>query len=221
QDAFWVREQQLFPVIEPYQVDVINAMEYYLGDGGGSTDDMICAVIQNDVYGEAGLEGLEYASEQMGFEIATVARYAAGDQAFTAQVTQLSNSDCDMVFATALPTEFGGLTGTAAQMGFAPRWIAQSPAWVDELAAGDLGPYLEENVWIVALGREWGDPASTDMTAMVERVAKYRPEQDPDYYFTFGYLQAWAATQLLEAAVANGDLSREGIVSAMNGLAAL
>jgi ABC-type branched-subunit amino acid transport system substrate-binding protein len=221
QDAFWVREQQLLPVIEPYQIDVINAMSYYLGDGGGSTSDTICAVIQNDVYGEAGLQGLEFAADQMGFEIAAVARYAAGDQSFTAQVTTLANADCDMVFATALPTEFGGITGTAAQSGFAPRWIAQSPAWVDELAAGPLGPYLEENVWIAALGREWGDPASTEMTAMVDRVAKYRPEQQPDYYFTFGYLQAWAADQVLEAAIANGDLSREGIVNAMNGLSEL
>jgi ABC-type branched-subunit amino acid transport system substrate-binding protein len=218
QDAFWVREQNLFPVIEPYQIDVINAMSYYFGDGGGSTDDTICAVIQNDVYGEAGLEGLQFAADQMGFDIATVTRYAAGDQSFTAQVTELSNAGCDMVFATALPTEFGGLTGTAAQMGFAPRWIAQSPAWVDELAAGDLGPYLEENVWVVSVGREWGDPASVDMTAMIDRVAKYRPEQEPDYYFTFGYLQAWATDQLLAAAVANGDLSREGIIAAMNGL---
>jgi ABC-type branched-subunit amino acid transport system substrate-binding protein len=221
QDAFWVREQNLFPVIEPYQVDVINAMSYYLGDGGGSVDDTICMVIQNDVYGEAGLEGLEYAAEQFGFDIAAVTRYAAGDQDFTAQVTELANAECDMVFATALPTEFAGILGAAAQRAFEPQWIAQSPAWVDELAATPLGDYLEAHVWVVALGREWGDPASADMTEMVERVATYKPDQAPDYYFEFGYLQAWAAHQLFEAAVANGDLSREGIINAMNGLTAL
>ena len=57
-------------------------------------------------------------------------------------------------------------------------------------------------MWIVALGREWGDPTSPDMTEMVERVATYKPDQSPDYYFEFGYLQAWAAHQLLETAVA-------------------
>ncbi len=221
QDAFWVREQNLFPVIEPYQVDVINGMEYYLGDGGGSVDDTICAVIQNDLYGEAGLEGLEFAAENMGFEIATVTRYGSGDQDFTAQITELVNTDCDMVWATALPTEFGGLLGTAAQSGFTPRWIAQSPAWIDVLALGALADYLEANVWVVALGREWGDPASATMTEMVERVAKYKPDQAPSYYFTFGYVQAWATHQLLEAAVANGDLSRQGIIDAMNGLSQL
>jgi len=218
QDAFWIREQNLMPVIEPYQIDVINAMAYYVGDGGGSVDDTICAVIQNDLYGEAGLEGLEFAAAELGFEIAAITRYGAGDQAFTAQVTELVNAECDMVWATALPTEFGGILGTAAQSGFAPRWIAQSPAWVDALADTPLADYLEANVWIAALAQEWGDPSSVDMTAMVERVAKYKPEQEPSYYFTFGYIQAWATHQVLEVAVANGDLSREGIISAMNGL---
>lgn len=218
QDADWVRMQNLLPVVEPYQVDVINAMAYYLGDGGGSVDDTICAVIQNDLYGEAGLEGLEFAAAEFGFEIAAVTRYGAGDQAFTAQVTELVNAECEMVWATALPTEFGGILGTAAQSGFTPRWIAQSPAWIDALADTPLADYLEAYVWVAALGKEWGDPASADMTAMVERVAKYKPEQTPSYYFTFGYIQAWATHQVLEAAVANGDLSREGIIEAMNGL---
>ncbi len=218
QDAFWVREQNLLPVIETYQVDVINGMSYYLGDGGGSVDDKICAVIQNDLYGEAGLEGLEFAAGEFGFEIAAVTRYGAGDQAFTAQITELVNAECDMVWATALPTELGGLLGTAAQSGFTPRWIAQAPAWIDALAATPLADYLQAYVWIVSSGQEWGDPNSADMTAMVERVAKYKPDQTPSYYFTFGYIQAWASHQVLEAAVANGDLSREGIITAMNGL---
>lgn len=218
QDAFWVREQNLLPVIEPYQIDVINAMSYYLGDGGGSVDDTICAIIQNDLYGEAGLEGLEFAAKEFGFEIAATTRYGAGDSSFTAQITELVNAECDMVWATALPSEFGGILGTAAQSGFTPRWIAQAPAWIDILALGDLAPYLTENVWIAALAQEWGFEGSADMTAMVERVAKYKSDQAPSYYFTFGYIQAWATHQVLEAAVANGDLSREGLISAMNGL---
>ncbi len=218
QDAFWISEQNLFPVVEPYQIDAINAMAYYVGEGGGSVDDVMCAIIQNDVYGEAGLEGLEFAGQELGFELAAVTRYGAGDQDFTAQVTELVNTECDMVFATVLPTEFGGILGTAAQSGFTPRWIGQSPAWVDELADTPLADYLQAYVWIAAIGKEWGAADSQGMTDVVDRVAKYRPEQEPDYYFTFGYLQAWGTHQLLEAAVANNDLSREGLVSALNGL---
>lgn len=42
----------------------------------------------------------------------------------------------------------------------------------------------------------------------------YAPDQEPDIYFNFGVLQAMAMVQILEEAVANGDLSREGIMSA-------
>ncbi len=101
---------------------------------------------------------------------------------------------------------------------FTPRWIAQSPSWIDALAATPLADYLQAFVWVAASGQEWGDPNSADMTAMVERVAKYKPDQAPSYYFTFGYIQAWATHQVLEVAVANGDLSRDGIITAMNGL---
>ena len=48
QDALWVREQQLFPVIEPYQIDAINAMDYMMNEGGGQGK-KVAAVIQNDV----------------------------------------------------------------------------------------------------------------------------------------------------------------------------
>ena len=51
-----------------------------------------------------------------------------------------------------------------------------------------------------------------------DRVTKYKPDQKPDYYFSFGYFQAQATAQLLEKAVALGSLDRDGIVNAMNSL---
>jgi hypothetical protein len=53
------------------------------------------------------------------------------------------------------------------------------------------------------------------MKDMVERLQKYDPSQAPDYYFGFGYYQAWAVTQILEKAVSLGDLSHQGIITAM------
>lgn len=221
QDAFWIREQQMLPIIEPYQIDVINAFDYYVTDGGGSVEDTVCGVLENDTYGEAGQQGLEFAAAELGFEVATITRYELGDTEFTAQITALKNGDCDVVLATALPSEFRGLVSAADSLGFTPRWIGQSPAWVDELATTDLLPYLEEHVWIVATGPEWGDESHPGVTALMDRLERYRPDQEPDYYFSFGYYQATAVHQVLERAVERGDLSREGIVEAMNSLEVL
>jgi ABC-type branched-subunit amino acid transport system substrate-binding protein len=217
QDALWVREQQLFPVIEPYQIDAINAMDYVMNEGGGQGK-KVAAVIQNDVYGEAGLEGLEFAAEQMGFDVAAVTRYKLGDQDFTAQVNELKNSGAEIVLAVALPTEFSKILGTAAGLGYTPQWIAQSPAWVDLLLATPLKDYLAQNVMVAAVGPEWGDPEVPEAVEFAERVKTYKPDQTPNYYFSFGYYQAQATAQLLEKAAEMGSLDRDGIVAAMNSL---
>ena len=217
QDALWVREQQLFPIIEPYQVDTINAMDYVMNEGGGQGK-TVGAVIQNDVYGEAGLEGLQFASDQMGFDVAAVTRYKVGDQDFTAQVNELQSAGCEIVFAVMLPTEFSKVLGTAAAVGYTPQWIGQSPAWVDLLLGTPLKDYLSQNVLIAAVGPEWGDPDVPAAAEFADRVATYKPDQTPNYYFSFGYFQAQAAAQLLEKAVEMGSLDRDGIVAAMNSL---
>ena len=154
----------------------------------------------------------------MGFDLVATARYKLGDQDFTAQVNELKNSGAEIVFAVALPTEFSKILGTAASLGYAPQWIGQSPAWVDLLLGTALKDYLASNVMIAAVGPEWGDPEVPAAAAFAERVATYKPDQTPNYYFSFGYYQAQATAQLLEKAVQLGSLDREGIVEAMNSL---
>ena len=122
------------------------------------------------------------------------------------------------MFAVALPTEFGKILGTAASLGYAPQWIGQSPAWVDLLLGTPLKDYMASNVMIAAVGPEWGDPTVPEAAAFAERVKTYKPDQTPNYYFSFGYYQAQAAAQLLEKAVQLGSLDRDGIITAMNSL---
>ncbi|HVM39256.1 MAG TPA: ABC transporter substrate-binding protein, partial [Acidimicrobiia bacterium] len=138
-----------------------------------------------------------------------------------AQVGQLSSAGCEVVFLTAVPSTAGAILGASAQGGFAPQWIGQSPTWVNALAASPIAEYLAANFHLVAEGPEWGDTSVPGMAQMMEDVEEFAPEQGPDIYFAFGYGASWAVHQVLEAAVENGDLSREGIVEAMNGIDAL
>lgn len=212
-DAFWVREPNLLPVGGPYQVQAINALDYYLkqGDGEGKN---ICTFIQDDAYGEAGQSGVDFAAEELGFEVVTTQKFKVGDKDVTGQVQRLQRSKCDAVFLVATPTDAGTIWGTAAKLGFAPRWIGQSPSWIDELGASPLAEYLQQTTWIVAEGTEWGDDQVPGMADLISRVEEFKPDQDPDYYFSFGYLQGIAMTALLEKAVELGDLSREGLMAA-------
>jgi ABC-type branched-subunit amino acid transport system substrate-binding protein len=212
-DALWVREENLLPVGGPYQIQAINALDYYVNEGGGKGKN-VCSFIQDDAYGEAGQAGVDFAAEKLGFKVADTQKFKVGDKDVTGQVQRLQRSKCDAVFLVATPTDAGTIWGTAAKLGFAPRWIGQSPSWIDELGASPLAEYLQKTTWITAEGTEWGDSKVEGMTALVDRVKQFKPDQDPDYYFSFGYLQAQAMTALLEKAVELGDVSKEGMMKA-------
>jgi ABC-type branched-subunit amino acid transport system substrate-binding protein len=217
-DAFWVREPNLLPVGGPYQVQAINAVDHYLTEGGGSPEDAICSLIQDDAYGEAGQAGLEFAAESRDFTIANTQRFRAGTTDYVGSIQALAGANCAMVFLVATPADAGRVWGTAAQVGFPGIWYGQSPAWTGALAGTPFVEYLQSNVRMVAEGTEWGDQEVVGMRDMVERAEQYAPDQEPDYYFSFGYNQARAMTALLEEAVERGDLSRSGLLAASDQL---
>jgi ABC-type branched-subunit amino acid transport system substrate-binding protein len=212
-DALWVREENLLPVGGPYQIQAINALDYYVNQADGKGKN-VCSFIQDDAYGEAGQAGVDFAAEKLGFKVVDTQKFKVGDKDVTGQIQRLQRSKCDAVFLVATPTDAGTIWGTAAKLGFAPRWIGQSPSWIDELGTSPLAEYLQKTTWITAEGTEWGDEEVEGMTALVDRVKQFKPDQDPDYYFTFGYLQGQAMTALLEKAVELGDLSHEGLMKA-------
>jgi ABC-type branched-subunit amino acid transport system substrate-binding protein len=213
-DALWVREDNLLPVGAPYQVQAINAMDYYLSDGGGSKSDTFCTMIQDDVYGEAGQQGIDFAAQKYGFTVANTQKFKVGTENYAGQVGALAGAKCTVVFLVATPSDAAKIWGTAAQARFAPQWFGQSPTYTGALAKSAVAPYMQQSVLIVAEGSEWGDESVPGMKDMVGGLEKYAPDQQPDYYFGFGYNQGRAMTAVLEKAVELGDLSRDGILKA-------
>jgi len=216
-DADWVRNSNLLPIGGPYQIQMINAADYLINEGGfkGKT---FCSMIQDDAYGQAGQQGIDFAAKQLSFTVKTTARYPSGNPDFTPQIQQLKNAACDVVFIVSTPSDTGKAFGTSAQLNFAPQWVGQSPSYIGALAKSPLAPYLQAHFLLASEGTEWGDTTVKGQVDMLQRMAKYKPDQQPDYYFAFGYEQAWAVTDLLEKAVSLGDLSRAGIKKALTSL---
>jgi ABC-type branched-subunit amino acid transport system substrate-binding protein len=220
-DSFWVREQNLLPIGAPYQIQAINGVHWYVTEGGGSESSAVCTLRQDDPYGEAGQEGVDFALEELGIELTEEATFPVGNPDFTAQITQLQGAGCEMVWLTSTPTDTGAALGKAAELGFAPRWMGQSPTWIGAFVESELLPYLEANFTWVAEGPEYGDESVPGMSELIRIQETYTPDQEPDVYFNFGYNESKAVHQVLEEAVAQGDLSREGIIEAMNSIEAL
>ena len=213
-DSFWVPEQNLLPIGAPYQIQAINALSYYVDKNG--KDKKVCGLFQDDPYGEAGREGLEFGAKELGVTLGAMATFKQGDNDFSGQLNAVRG--CDAVWLTSLPTEMAKIVGAAAQSNFTPQWLAQSPTFVTAFTKSALAPYMSQHFLIASDNAEWGDTAVPGMKQLLDDVAKFKPDQAPDGYFEFGYAQAWAVGQVLEAAVKNGDLSHKGIIEAMNGL---
>ena len=217
-DSFWVREQQLLPVGAPYQIQAINAVDYWWNEAGGEGK-TVCTMIQDDPYGEAGQEGVDFAAEELGFDVAATAKFKVTDQDFTAQINQLKGANCEMVFGVVTAASLSGIMTSAVQNDFQTQWILQSPSWLGVFAKTPLAPYLQKNVWLVSEGAPWGDTSAPGMAEMVEIHDKFSADVPPgDQYWGFGYVAARAVTEVLERAVEMGDLSREGIIEAMNSI---
>jgi ABC-type branched-subunit amino acid transport system substrate-binding protein len=213
-DAEWVRQPRLLPWGPPYQVWTINGAAYYRQQPGNETK-TICSLVLATGYGEASEEGLVFAAAQMGFEIPVKARFRQDDQDFIAPITQLRNARCDAVFLASLPGVTGKVLGAAAQLGYEPRWIAQGPSWHQTLIHTSLKEYYARNLWLVIDGPEWGDSTVAGVRSLLAARSRYTPDQEPDLYYTVGYLLGRTAHALLERAVELGDLSRAGILRAV------
>lgn len=213
-DADWVRQRHLLALGAPYQVQFANGLHNYATSPEGRGRRVCFAGVANP-YGDAGLAGLEAAAGALGIPVAATARYNSGDTSFTGVVTQLQDASCDAVFLATFSGDTSRLVGEAESRRFTPRFLVQATGWDPALATGPLADVMARSVWVLGEGTEWGDRTVKGQADLLDRLARHMPDQGPDYYFVFGYYQAWAVAQVLEKAAERGDLSRAGIVEAM------
>jgi len=214
-DATWVHEPNLFPLGAPYQVEAINALDYFVKNGGKGAK--VCALAQDDEFGEAGLEGLESAKKSLKLETGPTVRFATGED-LTAQIQELADASCEAVLVVATAADATAILTKSIQLNFSPRMITLAPFWLPLLARSEATQqFLIDNVWVAAeQAIAWGDTNVPGMQEFLARQQQYARDQEADPYFVFGYLQGMVMHQILEQAVKNGDLSKEGILEASN-----
>jgi ABC-type branched-subunit amino acid transport system substrate-binding protein len=221
--ADWFKEKYVVANGAPYIAQVANAMQY-LKDKGVTPK--LGLIYQDDDYGAEGVSGIDYAAKALGFTIVARASYKPTDTEFTAQVNTMKQAGADHVVLTTTPTPTGRILGAAAALQYAPRWIGNSPSWIGALVGtkdkpSPLVPYMQQNLWLVTdQGCGWADVGAgcEGSKLMQDNMAKYAKDQVPDYYFSFGYIQAMTIHAILEKAVELRDLSRDGLANAFANL---
>ena len=211
------REKYLILVGTPYRLQVENAFDYVVNKLG-IQNPTTGIIYQNDDYGQDGLTGYKEAIAAYHLHDVGQASYAATDTDFTAQVSQMKAAGAKYVFITATPIPTAKIIGTAHALGYDPQWILQSPAFATGLlAVPGLSPLLSK-AWLVSQGATWGDTSVPGMKQMLADVAKYAVDQKPDGFFEFGYTESKVTYAILKKAADNGDLTRDGLLTAFESL---
>ena len=214
-----LRDPNLLPTGVPVSVQAMNALEWYLAqtDHAGP----LCSIVQDDAYGAAGSAGLAYAAGQRHVSLGTVAHVPAPPSPpgkLDAIFAQLKAGGCG---AAVLITTPAAATAVLTQAGAAQlpiQWIGLTSSWTSTLATSSAVGYLLHHLVVVTDGPDYTDGRVAGIVELVRIKAAYSPALPPDPWFTVGFVQAEAVTQVLEKAVALGDLSRAGIIRASQAL---
>ncbi len=207
------KEKYLILVGTPYRLQVENAFDYVVNKLG-IKNPATGIIYQDDEYGQDGLTGYKEAVAAYQLHDVGQATYAATATSFTAQVLQLKAAGAKYVFLTTIPTATAGIIGTAAALGYFPQFILQSPGWANVLLSVKALAPLFTKLWVVAQGATWGDTSVPGMAKLLQDVAKYAPTQQPDGYFEFGYAESYITYAILNHAMANNDITRNGLYNA-------
>lgn len=209
----------IYVIQTPFALEAVNGISWAAEEVGSGDEPLKVGVIyQDDPYGEEGLAGVEYADSQLDeVEVVATASYSPGDEDLTPQVQEMESEEADVVWIHDLPPTTSRILGAAANRGYEPLWIGSSGSYGSFLAEPLGSEGLLDNFRVVNSNVSWGEDVP-EMDRMLDAVSTHAPDQEPDNWLVTGWVSAKITHAALERACDMGDLSREGIAAAMDGL---
>ncbi len=166
-------------------------------------------------YGLDGATGARLAADALGIEVVYDGTdQVAGDDR-TAVISQLVGSDANMVWTTLTSGESVDIFGSAVSQGFTGYWSGNSPSldykvFLESDFAADFDQYWTHSTYQVG----WNGNDSEAMQDMVREMTARRPDLPLSDVYSMGWIEGLMVQQILEQAVANGDITRAGLVEA-------
>jgi ABC-type branched-subunit amino acid transport system substrate-binding protein len=193
-----------------YCVEAMNGVDYAVDNYDIST---VMAVHFPGDYGDDAAAGVQIAAEAHGLEFINVQTPPGAEQQSEA-VGRILAEQPDLVYVTTGPTELAAIVGGAAGQGFTGRFIGSNPTWNRALLDSPAGPALQ-GLYEVSSPIE---PYGTDTSGhQAMRDALGEPADLNDGY-TVGWIWQYPLKAALDQALANGDLTRAGLVAAASQL---
>ena len=171
-------------------------------------------------YGEDGAEGVKVAADALGLNIVYdgQAQVIPGAD-LTPVISGIAESGADWVWLTTNPTTTATLMGGAAQAGFTGQWSGNSPSWNPALLGIEGFRELADAVYTHSTYTVlWGVGEAEGMQETISVMRELRPEAPFDDVYIISFIEGYIATQILDRAISNGNLTRAGVLAAANSI---
>ena len=205
--------KNVFEVQANYCVEAMNGVTYMSEQHGTK----LAVVGFPGDFGEDGSIGAKIAAEALGLEVVYDGQaqvIPGADQ--TPVITGIVESGADFVWLTTNPTTAAEIIGGAAAAGFTGQWAGNSPTWNPALLGTDLAPVLDSSYTHSTYTVLWGQGDSPGMKDLIATMQDLRPDLVADDTYIISWIQGLITQQVLEQAMANGDMTRAGVVAAAN-----
>jgi ABC-type branched-subunit amino acid transport system substrate-binding protein len=195
-----------------YDVEIANGYDYLFQEGLLAEGDTVGHIYFEGEYGANGLAGTQAVAEEMGLEVIE-AQIKATDQDMSAQVTQFAAAGVDLIALTVAPGQLASVATVAEAQGLDVPILGSNPVFAPGLLQGPAANWLKSHLYVAS-------PVSS-FDAHPEQLEAYEaayPDATPSLGVVVGFGMSEIMKQVLDAACENGDLTREGVVTAFSEL---
>src|SRR5829696_5846344 len=195
-----------------YDVEISNGYDYLFQEGLLKEGDTVGHIYFEGEYGANGLAGSKAVAEAKGLNILE-AQIKSTDQDMSAQVTQFASSGVDLIALTVAPGQLASVAAVAEAQGLDVPILGSNPVFAPGLLDGPSAEWLKTHLYVAS-------PVSS-FDANPELLEAYEaayPDSTPSLGVVTGTGMSTLMKEVLDAACGNGDLTRQGVVDAFNGL---
>jgi ABC-type branched-subunit amino acid transport system substrate-binding protein len=195
-----------------YDVEIANGYDYLFQQGILKEGDTVGHIYFEGEYGANGLAGSKAVADAKGLKIIE-AQIKSTDQDMSAQVTQFKAAGVKAIALTVAPGQTASVAAVAQAQGLDVPILGNNPVFAPGLLAGPTAGWLKSHLYVAS-------PVSA-FDAHPDLLKAYKaayPDVTPSLGVVVGTGMAVLMKQVLDAACKNGDLTREGVLTAFNDL---
>jgi len=201
----WIFEDIAIEVGTSYCAEAMNIVDYAVDTLKAKK---IAAVHFPGDYGDDAMVGARIAADARGVDFTEITT-APGAEEQAAAISALVKAKPDVVMVSTGPIEMAAIVGGAFVAGVQKPFIGSIPTWNSAVLDSPAGPAIEALYMQASPFPGW-DADAPGAEAMREAAGATPPND----WYNLGWAGAYVLKAVLEKAVENDDLSREGIVDA-------